>query len=753
MAYDRFMIAPWLIPDDAFANLFNMYIFRGRLRKRFGGLLMGVGAPSSLVAPLYSRAAISLGNSDGAGHIVGVAPGAIFAIGQQFSCGNIVFTVTSLGSPTTLKRTDGSVAIAQFDTATGAFVLQGLPLVTETFFYPATPIMGLTIYEKGDINNQPSFAFDTQFAYTFAGGNRWLRSGSGTTPIWHGNDIQFFWTSNWQGIKDNVVVMFVTNFNATVGAPGGGDDPLWYYDGTTWTAFTPRFMPAGGAPTTGPKIQTARIIVAFKNRLLLLNTIEQNAAGNLNESYVNRCRFSHNGSPLASNAWYEPGQSDNTGLPTGIGDGGDYMDATTEEQIVSAEFIKDRLIIYFERSTWEIAYTGNEVKPFIWQKINTELGSEATFSSVPFDKVILTIGNTGVHACNGANVERIDNKIPDQIFQIKNKDEGVKRVAGIRDYFTEMVYWTFPSSNQNPLDSTSSTETFPNRVLVYNYKNGSWAFNDDCITSFGYFEQQQSMTWSSSAPLTWEQANFQWSSGVIQSAFRQIIAGNQQGFIFVVAPDVSRNAQVMQITNISAAVPNISLVIVDHTLTENEWIIIENAVGVTGLNGNIYQVQTIVDSNTITVGPASFSGTYLGGGMVSRVSNIGILSKQWNPYVDQGRDVYVAKIDFAVKKTTDGQVTVDYFPSSTELSMITEAIDSGSILGTSVLETSPYPLIPLENSQDRLWHPVYFQTEGQCIQIFISLSSSQISDPSIAFEDFQLEAMTLYTTPTTSRMQ
>ena len=56
-----------------------------------------------------------------------------------------------------------------------------------------------------------------------------------------------------------------------------------------------------------------------------------------------------------------------------IADGGGYIDASTEEQIVSAEFIKDRLIVYFERSTWELAYTGNEVLPFVWQKINTEL--------------------------------------------------------------------------------------------------------------------------------------------------------------------------------------------------------------------------------------------------------------------------------------------------------------------------------------------------------------------------------------------
>ena len=94
-------------------------------------------------------------------------------------------------------------------------------------------------------------------------------------------------------------------------------------------------------------------------------------------------------------------------------------------------------------------YTGNQVLPFIWQKINTELGAESTFSVVPFDKVILGVGNVGIHACNGANVERIDDKIPDEVFRIHNENEGVQRVYGIRDYDVEMVYWTFPSQEEN----------------------------------------------------------------------------------------------------------------------------------------------------------------------------------------------------------------------------------------------------------------------------------------------------------------
>ena len=98
-----------------------------------------------------------------------------------------------------------------------------------------------------------------------------------------------------------------------------------------------------------------------------------------------------------------------------------------------------------------MAYTNNQVAPFVWQQINTELGSESTFSAVPFDRSILTMGSVGVHACNGVNVDRIDKKIPDEVFSISKDNNGVYRVAGIRDYYTEMVYWTFPQDITKPI--------------------------------------------------------------------------------------------------------------------------------------------------------------------------------------------------------------------------------------------------------------------------------------------------------------
>ncbi len=60
---------------------------------------------------------------------------------------------------------------------------------------------------------------------------------------------------------------------------------------------------------------------------------------------------------------------------------------------------------------------------------------------------------------------------------------------------------------------------------------------------------------------------------------------------------------------------------------------------------------------------------------------------------------------------------------------------------------------PLEQEQDRLWHPIYFQTEGECIQLFIYMTQDQMVVPDIAFSDFELEGMVLHTMATTGRLE
>lgn len=762
MPKDRFLIAPfdensglrsdvrpWLIPDQAFAQLNNAYVFRGRVRKRFGSRWLN---DDKFGTRLRIQVGVTAGGAlAGNVRVINADAGMPTAVGQGFSVLGIFFTVFNpAAGAQQMKRSDGSAAPATYDLTTSAFNITGTgaPNGTPVFFYPAFPVMGLLTLEDSAINDEFLIGFDTRYAYRYVTG--WTRLNLQTVAgaaVWTGSNSQFFWGTTWVGANASDKIFFVTNFNENEPNFIRQFNPLTL----TWNNFRP-------AVSATEFLNAARLVVVFKNRLVFLNTWE--GVGSPGTNYPNRARYSQIGSPLAVDAFRQD-----------IAGKGNAIDCPTTEAIITCEFVKDRLIVYCERSTWELVYLGNQAYPFTWQQINTELGAESTFSIVPFDKVALGVGNVGIHACNGGNVDRIDQKIPDTVFSIHNADNGVERVYGIRDYFVEMVYWTFPSID------TNTDQPFPNRVLIYNYATGTWAFNNDSITVFGYLNQPNllSITWSSTE-IGWDDDEV-WGSGSLQTKFRQVLGGNQEGYTFVVDPDETTNAAVIQITDLTIAAGNvITVTAIDHNLREEDFIYITDITGtgnLTLINNNIYKVTEVLTSSTFNIvydkTPVVITGTYNGAGVFARVSKISILTKEFNFYAKQGRDVSVSKVDFMVDKTPfDAQCNLDvnFFVSTSTVPLLQDGLATGTVFGTGTLDTFAYATIPFESDAVRIIHPVYFQTDGEFVQLEITMNDIQmttvipiddgmggISYTGPTFENFELHFMCFYAQPTSSRFQ
>ena len=519
-----------------------------------------------------------------------------------------------------------------------------------------------------------------------------------------------------------------------------------YNNAGTFQLDTFRPLVSSPATTTATLyiyLDCALILVPFKNRLLAFNTYESESPDNVTYTqrhYPFRMRYSAVGSALAANAWRQdiPGQ-------------GSGVDCPANQDIVTVEFIKDRLIVYCESSTWEIVYTGNQAIPFVWQQINTELGAESTFSIVPFDKICIGVGNTGVHACNGSNVERIDNRIPDEVFNIHTDNSGVERVYGIRDYYVEMIYWTFPDT------ATSSTFPYPARVLIYNYKTQTWAFNDDSITVFGYINQPlaSGVTWDSTT-VTWDDET-SWGSGENQTLFRQVIAGNQEGYTFIIDADRPTNASVLQITNLSVAAGNVvTVTCIDHNLRNGDYVRFEGITStgagnnLTIINGTIFQVEvdiTNANSFAFTYFDASetvLTGTYTGGGLMARVSQLDIKTSQYNFYAKDGSNAFISEVDLLVENTSGGQFLVNYYVSTGVTPLVEDGLGEGALIGTSVVNTTPNTLTPFEQTQSRFWRPLYTWADGQVIQLQFTLSDDQMRDTGVWESDFQLHALCIF---------
>ena len=420
------------------------------------------------------------------------------------------------------------------------------------------------------------------------------------------------------------------------------------------------------------------------------------------------------------------------------------MDAPTKEPIISATIIKNHLIVYFDSSTYELVDTANEVAPFRWQQINSELGAQSLRSIVNFDTAILGIGTTGIHSCNGMTVQRIDKDIPDAIYEMFATDEGTQRVCSIRDFMPEMIYWSVPLQK----DVLFDTSTFPNKVLAYNYKSPSWSYFDDTITAFGYYYKQDPRTWQNMTS-EWGQTDSTWAGPNLQSRPRLVMAGNHQGWIFIVDTDYSKNSMSLAITNIDPA--TLIITCVKHNLPLVSFVFIENCQGLTDFNNEIYEVYAATDDTIVLVlhpGQPLPTDIYTGGGIMTRVSRIDFSTKQFNFYIKQNRNASINKVDFLVDNNPGGKISVECYPSYSVLQLVDAARASGSLLGTSILELDAYTTVPLEQWQDQFWHPLYFAAEGESVQFQLFYSDDQMIDTDIAFANFQLQAMTVYAMPT-----
>ena len=112
MPFDRFLIAPvdtglvknvppWLIPDEAFDYMQNAYVFRGRIRKRYGSSLMGVTQYNSRLRASLASGGPGVGVTDGSGDASGNVltilgdSGLTLSVGQSFSIGMQQYIIVS----------------------------------------------------------------------------------------------------------------------------------------------------------------------------------------------------------------------------------------------------------------------------------------------------------------------------------------------------------------------------------------------------------------------------------------------------------------------------------------------------------------------------------------------------------------------------------------------------------------------------------------------------------------------------------
>lgn len=723
--------AAFNLTNDSFQSLVNAFNFRGRIRRRAGYTLLG-----RLRRDLTGAAAGTYSTIDGTNTFdlftgLGIAanepnanlvPGNISNITITFAAPISQSLTDILGSGVLTVVDAGPIQSATINYATGIVTIianaaVGSANVTFTgSYYPTLPVMGLRPYETGTINEEQLIAFDTIYAYRYNIVTEQFQQLG--TVTWTGGNSDFFWTTNVLLAGTNNYLFFATNF--TTG------DPIRYFDGTNWV--TP-FNPALDNPVT-TRLQQARILVQYRGRLVALNTYEGATLGGAVQ-FPQRARWSQIGDPTdLVNAW----RSDIAGR-------GSFIDCPIAESIVSAEFVRDTLIVQFERSSWKLRYTGNELTPFVWERINRELGCESTFSVVPFDKGVLSIGDKSINVCNGNSVEAIDDKIPDEVFRIHNGNDGPFRVYGVRDFYNRYVYWTFPEADNNT--------TFPDRLLAYDYENGVWAIFTDSFTCFGPWQRNTDIRWSDLSQVTWQQYIVKWNSSTQQSQFPNTAAGNQQGYVFIFNPrnQTVNNSNSLYITAITPGTP-VQLTVPDHNMQSEEFVRISGILGNgSSLNGNTYRINKIDDDNFTLFElingifqPVTLTaGDYLGLGEIERVFNMSIRSKKFN-LMNEGKRGYFGYLDFLTEATQDGEITCEIRVDNVDSIPINVGNDDDFY--NSVFTTQKNAEFNQEGNQ--IWQRFYCPTSAQFFDFNLTFSDEQMVDPLIVDSQVLIEAFIVW---------
>ena len=528
MTYQPFLIAdyrvgldtnlePWLLPSGAFQQIEDAYLKFGVINKR-----PGYGFFGQLVS--YQTTVTNITNAN-PGRVtlasaVGLANGQeiqiSYALGMT-EVNGITYVIANLvGASFDLTDLDGNnVNTSGFGVYAGSGVLS---------IFPGLPVMGIRTFINSN-NEKILLAFDT-------------RRGSIYNPItdaFDPLDTADIFTRDESSFVGSVVfgktnsflntTFFFTNFN---GDTSSSADPMRkYVSGNTTSTFIPDVQPV--APATPTYVNAAQFIFTLRQRLLLLGTIEGTTSGIGGTHFAQRMRWSRAGNPDDSGSNWDQITPGNGG----------FVDAPTGDQIIGAKPLQETIIVFFTQSVWIIRPTSDPALPFRWDKLNDFRSCDAPFSTLGYDRYIISYGKRGIVACDGIEVKRIDDLI-EPFMDTEVRKDFINRMYSERNFVAKRS-WTLYASTED----SNTANPISDKALIRTDEEFSWSIFNVPFTCLGYGESSSDLTWNDfpdvntpagnpkDLPVRWKDAgDLTWSSFAVQIDAELFLAGDAIGKIY-----------------------------------------------------------------------------------------------------------------------------------------------------------------------------------------------------------------------------
>lgn len=264
-------------------------------------------------------------------------------------------------------------------------------------------------------------------------------------------------------------------------------DPLTRYDGT-------EFEVVDTSITEAYEISTALLVFQFKERLILLWTIEDDI------TYPRRARWCSPGNPTD---WTND----------------EYLDAPTDEWIMGACLFKDYILVFFEQSIWALQYTGDPDLPFRWERLLDTDGSYAPFSVVGHRDNVYAMSAIDLIATNGMSAGKITSNVPDIVLGMAQDRLPIVTSVKVEEY--GQIWWAYPQPGNEQAT----------HILCYNYEDRSFSQYDIPMMSLALISQVMDPTWDDMA-ISFDDSEFSWDDRIMQGGFAQIWGGDQNGNVY-----------------------------------------------------------------------------------------------------------------------------------------------------------------------------------------------------------------------------
>lgn len=665
MTYQPYLIAnyatgldrelqPWLLPNDAFVDLLDGYVYRGVTNKREGysGFANGLKSTYTESRMVHQIASVApaTGVIDGANRTftwtltTPVARGRVVISGSspvQTLTDNGIGSFTGDGTGT-INYSTGAVSVTFTLAPAGASTVlltysyhPGLPVMGEMNFYPTTNLRQLIVADTTYVNryNPSTDRLDD------------ISSGTAYT----GTATDFWSWVNYASAASAPRLLF---------ANGVSGDVIQQYDGTTVAAYAPTF--AGGT-------LNCRQLFNVRDRLVLFQTIE---AGTL---FPRRIRISGTGA--------------NCDVFNNTATGAGFIDIPDNTWFFGAAFNRDDVLFFTEAATWMLKYTGNDVTPFILEKIDGSRGSAAAFSVISYLNRTLAASPRGLIISDGYQVDRMDNNLPDFAFNEILSDQFLRCFSGFLDEERD-VYLIYPSKGtiRPPLLTNGESD----RILTISFEEDNFATYRIPLSCMGNFLLSFNLLWSD---LTAANGYPTWDA--LSETY-----GNWNAFPFSKGTPISvgggHKGEVWRLNNTETEdnpqkIRAISVINSDTLRVTTDWnnyevgdnIVFEGVLGMTEVNHKqaaIKAIQTAWNVFDVDIQTIGFS-SYTSGGIASKTIPLEALTKKLNPFVEMDKKVRCGWIYFYVSVADTLLTDADgvAIPAFLDIDVITNDTDVNSV--------------------------------------------------------------------------